>query len=258
MCNILTFYTTFLLLVQHFFSLYNIPTLLYNTPMPCTTLLCLVQHYYSSYHTSTPYNYSICPLFNTFLLLAKHPYPSYFFFCPSTVQYSYFLYKSPTLFSVENSYLLYILSPLLKNISTLFINYYIAIICPTFIICLQHINSLCSIFTFCTTILCTKSLLCTTSIQLLWTMSFKWFPVSRITTLLACKILFHWISMNSRLVRAARETSKFQNWSLLPNSHCHYMAEILLIGRKTLSKFWKRTHLSTCIHSIAAHHVNTC
>ena len=46
---------------------------------------------------------------------------------------------------------------------------------------------------------------------------------------------FHWISMKSRLVRAARETSKFQNSSLLTNSRHRYMAEILPIRRKTLS-----------------------
>ena len=34
----------------------------------------------------------------------------------------------------------------------------------------------------------------------------KWCPVSKITTPLACKRPFHWISMKSRLVRAARET----------------------------------------------------
>ena len=39
----------------------------------------------------------------------------------------------------------------------------------------------------------------------------KWWPVSRITTPLARKRSFHWISMKSRLVRAAKETSKFQN-----------------------------------------------
>ena len=40
-----------------------------------------------------------------------------------------------------------------------------------------------------------------------------------------------------RLVKAARETSKFQNWSLLTNSRRRYMAEILLIRRKTLYPF---------------------
>ena len=38
----------------------------------------------------------------------------------------------------------------------------------------------------------------------------KWCPVSRITPL-ARKRPFHWISMKSKLVRATRETSKFQN-----------------------------------------------
>ena len=37
----------------------------------------------------------------------------------------------------------------------------------------------------------------------------KWCPLSRITTPLARKRPIHWISMKSRLVRAARETSKF-------------------------------------------------
>ena len=45
----------------------------------------------------------------------------------------------------------------------------------------------------------------------------------------------HWISIKSRLVRAARETSIFQNWSNFANS-CHlYIAEILPIRLKTLS-----------------------
>ena len=39
----------------------------------------------------------------------------------------------------------------------------------------------------------------------------------------------------SKLARAARETSKFQNWSHLTNSRRRYMAEILPIRRKTLS-----------------------
>ena len=39
--------------------------------------------------------------------------------------------------------------------------------------------------------------------------------VSRITTLLACKRPFHWIWMKSRLVRAVRESSNFQNLSHL-------------------------------------------
>ena len=38
----------------------------------------------------------------------------------------------------------------------------------------------------------------------------KWCPMSRITTPLARKRPFHWILMRSRLMRAARETSKFQ------------------------------------------------
>ena len=43
------------------------------------------------------------------------------------------------------------------------------------------------------------------------------------------------ISLKSRIVRAARGTSKFQNWSHLTNSRRRYMAEILPIRRKTLS-----------------------
>ena len=62
----------------------------------------------------------------------------------------------------------------------------------------------------------------------------KWCPISRITTPLARKRLFNWISMKSRLVRAVRETSNFQNWSLLTNSRRYYMAEILPIRHKTL------------------------
>ena len=37
----------------------------------------------------------------------------------------------------------------------------------------------------------------------------KWCPVSRITTPLARKRSFHWISMKSMLVRAARKTFQF-------------------------------------------------
>ena len=62
----------------------------------------------------------------------------------------------------------------------------------------------------------------------------KWCPLSRITTPLARKRPFHWISMKSKLVRAARETSIYQNWSLLTNSRRRYMTEILPKRRKTL------------------------
>ena len=69
------------------------------------------------------------------------------------------------------------------------------------------------------------------------TMSFewdvKWCPVSRIITPLARKRQFHWISIKNRLVRAASETSKFQNLSHLTNSRRCYMAEMLPIRRKT-------------------------
>ena len=40
--------------------------------------------------------------------------------------------------------------------------------------------------------------------------AYSFVPVSRITTTLARKRPFHWISMKRRLVRAARENSKFQ------------------------------------------------
>ena len=60
----------------------------------------------------------------------------------------------------------------------------------------------------------------------------KWCPVSRITTPLARKRPFHWISMKSRLVR---EISKFHNWLLLTFSRRRYIAEILPISRNTLS-----------------------
>ena len=52
---------------------------------------------------------------------------------------------------------------------------------------------------------------------------------------LARKRPFRWISMKSRLLRAARETSKFKNCSHLTNSRRRYMDEILPIWRKTLS-----------------------
>ena len=62
-----------------------------------------------------------------------------------------------------------------------------------------------------------------------------WCPVSRITTPLTRKTPFLWISMKSRLVRAARETSKFHNCLLLANNRRRYMAEILPIRRKIIS-----------------------
>ena len=52
---------------------------------------------------------------------------------------------------------------------------------------------------------------------------------------LARKRSFHWISMKSRLARAARETSKFQNWTHLTTCRRRYKAEILPRRRKTLS-----------------------
>ena len=59
----------------------------------------------------------------------------------------------------------------------------------------------------------------------------KWCPMSRITTPLALKRQFHWISMKSRLVRAARETSKFQKLITFINRRHLNMAEILPIRR---------------------------
>ena len=57
-----------------------------------------------------------------------------------------------------------------------------------------------------------------------------------ITTPLARKRPFYWISMKTRLMRAAcRETSKCQNWSHFTNSCRRYMVEILPIRRKTVS-----------------------
>ena len=53
-------------------------------------------------------------------------------------------------------------------------------------------------------------------------------------TPLARKIQFLWISIKNKLVRAARETSKFQNWSHLTYSRRRYMAAILPIRRKIL------------------------
>ena len=58
----------------------------------------------------------------------------------------------------------------------------------------------------------------------------KWCPVSRITTSLARKRLFHKISMKSRLVRAVRETLKFQNQSHFTNNRRRYKAEILVLA----------------------------
>ena len=53
----------------------------------------------------------------------------------------------------------------------------------------------------------------------------EWCPLSRITTLLARKRPFHWISMRSRLVRAARDSSKFLNWSLLKEEKTHFQTQ---------------------------------
>ena len=52
---------------------------------------------------------------------------------------------------------------------------------------------------------------------------------------LARKRPFHWISMKSRFVRAAKETLKFQNWTHLTNSRRRYMAKILPIRYTTIS-----------------------
>ena len=65
---------------------------------------------------------------------------------------------------------------------------------------------------------------------------------------LARKRPFHWISMKSRLVRAARETSKFQNWSHFTDSRRRYMAEILPIRRKTPSNQSINTFKNFCWH----------
>ena len=59
--------------------------------------------------------------------------------------------------------------------------------------------------------------------------------MSGITIHLVCKRPFHWISKKSRLMRAARGTSKFLNWSLLTYSCRRYITEILPIPRITLS-----------------------
>ena len=82
----------------------------------------------------------------------------------------------------------------------------------------------------------------------------KWCHVSRITTPWHAKKPFHWISMKRRLVRAASEISKFQNWSHLTNSHRRYMAEILPIRRKTLSnQSINRDRPEHCIYSAFSH-----
>ena len=46
---------------------------------------------------------------------------------------------------------------------------------------------------------------------------------------------FQWTFIKSRSVSAARDTSKFQNWSHLTNIRRRYMAEILPIRRKIQS-----------------------
>ena len=77
-----------------------------------------------------------------------------------------------------------------------------------------------------------RLILLTLSMSVGWDV--KWCPVSRITTPLARKRPFHWISMKSRFVRAARETLKLLKWSPFNNSRRRYMAEILPIRRKSL------------------------
>ena len=59
------------------------------------------------------------------------------------------------------------------------------------------------------------------------------FGVSLYYITMTRKRQFHWISQKSRLVRVARVTSKFQNWSHLTKSRRRYMAKILTIRRKT-------------------------
>ena len=57
------------------------------------------------------------------------------------------------------------------------------------------------------------------------------------------------ILMKSRLVRAVRETLKFQNWSFLTNSRRRYMAKILPIRRKKLSnQSFKLSKITIEIH----------
>ena len=73
----------------------------------------------------------------------------------------------------------------------------------------------------------------------------KWCPVSRIATPLARKRAFHSILTKSRLVRAARKTSKFQNWSLLTNGRRRNMAHILPIWRTINRKSIPRLREST-------------
>ena len=91
----------------------------------------------------------------------------------------------------------------------------------------------------------------------------KWCPVSRITTPFARRRPFHWISIKSRLMRAAKETSKFQNWSLITNSRRRYIAEQLPIRRKTLSNQsinrpdFVRGSLNTIAHLLRSDNSNT-
>ena len=167
-----------------------------------TTFLPLLQH-------SCSIDILICSDCAIFLPFIQHSYSLY----NISFLYTTFWPFCTTLCLVQHSYSSY-------HTSTLTLTSYLYIH-------VQQSNSLHNIHTQC--------LLCTTFIQSLWTMSFKLCPVSRITTSLAYKIPFHWISMYSRLVRAARETTKLKKWSLIPNSGCHYIAEILLIGHITLS-----------------------
>ena len=62
-------------------------------------------------------------------------------------------------------------------------------------------------------------------------------------------------SRKSRLVRAARETSKFQDLSYFTNSRRRYMTEILPIRRETLSNqsivFYKLTHTKCSYNGVS-------
>ena len=73
-----------------------------------------------------------------------------------------------------------------------------------------------------------------------WTMpqwllyNFKSISVWRYYLNPLCTESFHWMSMKSRLVKAARETSKFHKWSPFFNSRRRYIAEIFPIRLKIL------------------------
>ena len=95
----------------------------------------------------------------------------------------------------------------------------------------------------------------------------KWCPVSRITTPLARLRPFHWISMKSRFVKAAMETSNFTNdhrslivTAVIWPKYCWYGVKHYTINQSSLSKtsfrifeiYFMRCPHYICMNSVMA------